>query len=327
MTSYYNDMKLFFQKAGAFPNNTVVLHVEPDLWGYIEAAALNKGSNSGATIPASVASSGYADAHGLPNTAQGFAWALLRIRDHTAPNALLALNASVWGTRYDINSTNATPDGATLGTTAGQFLRTVGFAGNPAGISTFDLVANDITNRDSGQDNVWWDTTNTAYPNFTRYLQYLRVLGQTVGRPGILWQVSLGNQFFDTMDNSPGHTQDNKAQYILAHIPDFVNATIISVLFGTGIDGTSIFDNDKDGITNPPPISTYGCNFCNTHTSGYPDDDGGYLRLVVGEYYKNGPYPLTGGPFTPPATPVTSMATATATAIATPTATATAIVP
>ncbi|HEY7801090.1 MAG TPA: hypothetical protein VIE40_00315, partial [Dehalococcoidia bacterium] len=39
MTSYFNDLKLFFQRAGAFPSNTVVLHVEPDLWGYIEQKA------------------------------------------------------------------------------------------------------------------------------------------------------------------------------------------------------------------------------------------------------------------------------------------------
>ena len=36
MTAYYNDLKLFFRKAGAFPGRMVVLHVEPDLWGFIQ---------------------------------------------------------------------------------------------------------------------------------------------------------------------------------------------------------------------------------------------------------------------------------------------------
>ena len=36
MTAYFNDVKLFFQKAGAFPSQRVVLHVEPDFWGYME---------------------------------------------------------------------------------------------------------------------------------------------------------------------------------------------------------------------------------------------------------------------------------------------------
>ena len=41
MTAYYNDLKLFFQRAGAFPDNRVVLHVEPDMWGYIQQRATN----------------------------------------------------------------------------------------------------------------------------------------------------------------------------------------------------------------------------------------------------------------------------------------------
>src|SRR5207342_3400699 len=36
MTAYFTDVKLFFQKAGAFPSQKVVLHVEPDFWGYME---------------------------------------------------------------------------------------------------------------------------------------------------------------------------------------------------------------------------------------------------------------------------------------------------
>lgn len=39
MKAYWNDLKLFFQKAGAFPQNMVVLHVEPDMWGYAEQAS------------------------------------------------------------------------------------------------------------------------------------------------------------------------------------------------------------------------------------------------------------------------------------------------
>ena len=34
MQAYYNDLKLLFQKAGAFPSQRVVVHVEPDMRGY-----------------------------------------------------------------------------------------------------------------------------------------------------------------------------------------------------------------------------------------------------------------------------------------------------
>jgi len=39
MTAYYNDLRQFFQKAAAFPSQKVVLHVEPDFWGYMEQRA------------------------------------------------------------------------------------------------------------------------------------------------------------------------------------------------------------------------------------------------------------------------------------------------
>src|SRR5262249_11264869 len=46
MTAYYNDVKLFFKKAGAFPTQPVVLHVEPDLWGYMEQLAANNNAST-----------------------------------------------------------------------------------------------------------------------------------------------------------------------------------------------------------------------------------------------------------------------------------------
>src|SRR4051794_5500507 len=39
MSAYYADLKLLFQRAGAFPNTLVVVHVEPDLWGFLEQRA------------------------------------------------------------------------------------------------------------------------------------------------------------------------------------------------------------------------------------------------------------------------------------------------
>jgi hypothetical protein len=174
-------------------------------------------------------------------------------------------------------------------------------------VSTFDVVSNDIADHDSGQSGNWWDRTNVTFPNFNRYLQYASALSAESGRGILLWQVPVGNQYFDTENNSPGHTQDNKAAYILGHIADFANAGVIGVLFGPGTSGTAVQDSRHDGVTNPAPISTYECNRCNTHTSIYADDDGGYLRITVGSYYISGGYPLgRGTPPTPTATPTGS---------------------
>lgn len=320
MNAYYADWALLMQKIGSYGKPVLVV-VEPDLWGFMEQAALAKGSNSAASIPASVASSGYSAAQGYPDTAQGFAWTLLHIRDLYAHNAILALHASTWGTGVDIASdTSANVNASAIGTQTGQFLDTAGLQGVPSGVSTFDLVSNDIADHDSGQSGIWWDPTNTSFPNFSRYLSFASALSSATSRRIIMWQVPVGNQYFDTENNSAGHTQDNKAQYILGHIASFAQAGIIGVLFGPGNGGTNATDVRQDGVTNPAPISTYDCNMCNNHTSSYPDDDGGYLRIFLGQYYRNGAYALSGGTSAP--APTNTPPAPTATSVP-PTATAT----
>src|ERR1700676_1871240 len=67
-----------FQKNRAFCKPVLVI-VEPDLWGFLQNAA--SGTGTAANVPASVATSGFADAAGFPNNPQGFPRALLHMRD------------------------------------------------------------------------------------------------------------------------------------------------------------------------------------------------------------------------------------------------------
>ena len=109
-----------------------------------------------------------------------------------------------------------------------------------------------------------------------------------------VWQIPIGNQYFRTENNAPGHYQDNRAEYFLSHVPELRQAGIIGLLFGAGTDGnTQYVDAQQDGLTNPAPIctpeGTSGSAICNDHTSTVPDDDGGYLRLAAQRYYEAGP--------------------------------------
>jgi hypothetical protein len=294
MNAYFANWTLLMQKIGA-SNQRVLVIVEPDLWGYMQQSVVT-GSNSAASVPASVASSGAPAAANLPNTAQGFALALLHIRDQNAPKAVLALHASNWATNVDISS-DKTPGLNVIGLAQKEasFLLSAGISNNPNGISHWDMLSNDVADHDSAQSGIWWDRTNADLPNFARYLQFISALTADAGLHVMMWQVPDGNQYFDTENNSTGHTQDNRAEYILGHIANFVQAGIIGVLFGPGNGGTEYTDARNDGTTNPTPISTYQCNQCNTHQSQYPDDDGGYLRIFVGQYYQSGTYPLPAG--------------------------------
>ncbi len=294
MNAYYSDFKLLMDKAGAY-GKKVIVHIEPDLWGFMQQKTTNASS-----IPAAVASSNYADVAAYPNNAIGFAKALVSLRDKYAPNVLLAYHISPWASKIGDVSTS----------------KDIGFDVNQAAQQTsqfylslganFDLFFYDVSDRDAaryaldpayGNPNHWWDISNNTFPNFTRSTQFAATITQLTGKRGMYWQVPLGNTIYCSMNNTPYHWQDNKLQYYLnpnstQPIQDLVNAGIMGILFGGG-DRTSsnYYDAAGDGVTNP--ASSPGCQ-----ATASADDDGGYLREQAKLYYQRGPIALpgSGGP-------------------------------
>jgi hypothetical protein len=285
MNAYYANWKLLMQKCGAF-SGKVVVHVEPDLWGYIEQK-VDAGSNSAAGVPASVASAGNAETAGLPDTAQGFALALLHIRDLYAPNVILGIHLSTWGTNTDW-SPGSSIDVTQLAPRAATFLQSCGLVGNPGGIKPWDLFFGEFSDRDAGfyqkvvgVSNVYWQASD-----FDRYRTFLSMVNQQTGLRCILWQIPCGNTIFSTCNDTDGHYQDNRPQTFLenypsnTHIHDYAQSGVIGLLFGGGAGGcTSYDDTKKDGITNPSPAPGNS-----GQTSTFSDDDGGYLRLRATAY-------------------------------------------
>ena len=318
MTSYYNDVKLFMQKAGAFPGNTVVLHFEPDLWGYMEQHST---SDDAATVPAKVAATGLPELAGLPNNVSGFARAIDKLRDTYAPNVVLAYHTSVWGTGSDIlysNPSDATVD--TLATRAGNFFNSLQ--------GGFDIAFTDQLDRDAaykqivdGNPNAWYDSAD-----YGRSARFVGKFVSVAQKRMVLWQIPLGNTKMRAQNNTWGHYQDNHVEWLLdeparTHLTDFVNNGVVALMFGGGASGTTCAcDAQGDGVTNPAPING------NTATSLSADDDGGFFDQKAAAYYAAGAMPFSGAAPTPTATATrsaTSTPTSTLTATRTPTATAT----
>src|SRR5262252_2542249 len=170
MNAYYSSFKVLMQRAGAYGRPAVVL-VEPDFWGFMQAKARALGVGGADGIPASVASSGFADVAGYPNTVAGFGRALLHLRDALAPNVAMAVHASEWASGTDIStSVSAGVDAAAEADRTAAFLATTG---------AWDLVTTDVddhdadwwvaTGRASAQYTHWWDPANVKFPNFRRW--------------------------------------------------------------------------------------------------------------------------------------------------------------
>ena len=349
MSSYFQNFALLMKRLGSSTydgiagfGHTAIVHVEPDLSGYTEQAVNNNGlcfgyctgqGNNPSLLRAAVAGSGDADVAGYPNTYQGFNWAVLHLRDLYAPNVLLAFHVSDWATGSDVGSDTGTSlNAAALGQQAGSFAAQSGVNGVPSGTSTYDLLFNDVSDRDAGyykyvygRSNAFWDRLNVTFPNFHRWEAYISAAGQAMGRPAFVWQIPEGNQYFDTVNNTNGHYQDNRAEYFFAHIGELVQSGIIGLLFGAGNAGsTGHTDAMNDGITNPPSFCTTdglsSGQICNNHTSTVSDDDGGYIRMEGQQYFAAGGYPLNGSAPTATATaPATATSTPGGPATATPT--------
>jgi hypothetical protein len=312
MAAYFDDFRTLMQRLGPGTwtgvkgfGGTVIVQVEPDLSAYAEQAVLKSGAcygfcsgvgNDPSLLNAAVSSTGLADVRGFPDTYLGFNEALLHLRDLYAPNVLLAFHESSWSTGESIGvSSSGSLDASRLGQIAGSFAALSGVDRISARVSTYNLVFTDVADHDAQVTGIWWDPTNRHLPDFVQWEQYVAASVAVFRRPVFVWQVPLGNQWFDTENGSYGHTQDNRIQYFFAHPEQLVNAGIAAVLYGAGNAGsTTSGDSQHDGVTNPAPTchTLHGVETCADHRSMYPDDDGGYLRVQSTVYYEH-PVPLT----------------------------------
>lgn len=317
MRSYFEEFKLMMQLIGTGKYNgrqgigkTIVVHVDPDLAGYAEQAVLDNNrcfgqctaqGNDPSFLKAAVSSTRMPELEGLPDTYQGYNYALLKLRDMYAPNVLMAPHVNSWGTLQDVGkSTDPTLDVYALGKLAGEFAALSGTRDVPAGIKPYDFIFNDVDDQDSGATGDWLDRTNLTLPNFHRWEQFVKGAVEASGKKAMIWQIPVGNQVYRTMNNTPGHWQDNKAEYLFGHMQELVDVGIVGLMFGHGQpDSTAHYNKKQDEteIYNPEPLTniTKGWGDGSVHTNDkiavYSDDDGGYLREQAIQYYKN-PIPV-----------------------------------
>jgi hypothetical protein len=210
MKAYWRDFALLLKRIrDAAGGHLVVVHVEPDLWGYLEQA-------------------------GDVALAQRFARRVVALRNRIAPRVALAWHLSVWGTRED--PTYSKPSLAhmdALAARSARFYRALHVR--------FDLVFNDVTDRDAGFYQVVEGNPRTAWgpADFARHRRYIATFTRMTHVPVVLWQLPLGNT---TLDNTWDHFRDNRVQWWLgdrAHMRAEQAAGVVGLLFGGGADGTT----------------------------------------------------------------------------------------
>jgi len=264
MRAYFLTLRTFFQRA-ASAGGPVVLQLEPDLFGYVEQRAGKAGASS---VRAAIASTGIPALARLPNTAAGFAQAVLALRDAFAPHVLVGYHVSIWGTGLDIHLSH--PSSAQVDQMAAQaaaFYRSLH--------ARFDLSFTELTDRDAGYaqtvngqgPGAWWKPIDFAHD-----VRFLAGYHRRVALPIVMWQIPLGNTVSPIVNNTPYHYRDNKVQWLLgagarAHLRAFAAAGVVALLFGGG----QAQDTDAGEASG----------------DGRPDD-GGYFDARARAYYRAG---------------------------------------
>ena len=212
MRAYWADYALLLRRvAAAAGSRLVVIHVEPDLWGYLEQA------------------------HAV-RLARTFAQRLIALRDRLAPHVLLAYHLSVWGTDMDItNSRPALGEIDKLAAKSAAFYEAVH--------AHFNLVFNDVTDRDAdyyrdieGNPHTWWGPADFAREN-----RYIAGFTRRTHTAVVLWQLPLG----DSHENDTWtHFRDNRLQWWLgagaaSHLRATRDSGVVGLLFGAGASGNT----------------------------------------------------------------------------------------
>ncbi|WP_044889781.1 hypothetical protein [Myxococcus hansupus] len=234
MRRYLADWRFVLQQVG---DAQALLHIEPDLWGYIQFY-----HGTASSLPAQVASANATDCGGMENNAAGLGRCMIAMARKYAPNAKVGLHASPWATRYDVYlNTSASFDIAGEARKVADFLLQVG-------ANETDFVVVEASDRDAGfyesqGEGVWWDTTNATRPNFHQAFAWARALSEQLNRPNLWWQLPVGHM---ALPNVNQRWRDNRADYFFSHTAELAAAHSLGFSFGAG-EGRQTTPETDDG--------------------------------------------------------------------------------
>lgn len=214
------DFRFLCEVLAEEPSGPAIIHLEPDLWGYGHQI-----NDDPTQIPVSLSGAGDPACAGLGNHFADFARCLVRIARDVAPALRVALHASAWGAGHDaLTVTDPSFDFQSHAEETAQYLTDLG-------ATETDLVVVEMSDRDAGFNNRWWDPLNQTRPHFHQAIGWVSALGEALGLPTLWWQVPYGHM---GLPNTCDRYEDNRVDYVFDHPEEFAAAGSLGVAFGAG---------------------------------------------------------------------------------------------
>jgi hypothetical protein len=238
---YFRDWRFVLSVVNEYQQQSgrpVMLHIEPDLWGFAQQSSV--GRRGPQHIPVDVGSAAEGDCPEEQNHFGGFGSCMLRMTRLYAPNASVGLMASGWATGLaDINLSRRIEDVEGVARSTGEYLQGFSWEGDLG-----DFLVVEFSDRDAGyyasrpqneggpQDR-WYREAEGDFPNFHRTFLWGKTLADTVKLPLVWWQIPMGHM---GLDNTNRHWQDNRVDYLFAHLDEVAATQAIAMAFGPGAD-------------------------------------------------------------------------------------------
>ncbi|WP_437878447.1 hypothetical protein [Sorangium sp. So ce513] len=166
MREYFEGF-VFLLQTSAMADVPVLVHVEPDSWGFMMWAMGVEGNADATSVPVAVASSGHPDVAGFPDHAGGLGQALVKLRDQYAPSVRLGWHASNFrvGQRPEV------------------------VTGFYSSMGAWDVLIGENFHLNV-DDAVWWEPWDDAL--LQANLSWLEAVTSSAGVPLLTWQERIG---------------------------------------------------------------------------------------------------------------------------------------
>lgn len=259
MKTYFEDLSQMLDTIKA-ANVPVVVHHEPDFWGYLQQQTVRDGipPESRTVLVSAFAAK---ECAAEPDTVVGLAHCIYSAVRSRAPNALIGFHASAFSTNMDVDH-NRDPKFDV----AAEAAKTVAFF-KKLGFDRADYVATDVSDRDAGCyeanhlpmcactktttykcDDFYWDETNQTLPSFAQHFKWAKALTSGLALPLIWWQIPFGDPA-SSPGGQVGAWRDNRVHYFFAHVDELVAAGGVGAVWGTGAgDQTYLTQSYKDAV-------------------------------------------------------------------------------
>jgi hypothetical protein len=261
-----------FERLGEV-GDPAIAHFEPDFMGYLQVRIDDMGTTADA-YPARIRHATVPECMSLPEVASSLLPCFDAIRDALAPDVRIAVQASSWGAWYDVTDPDA--DVEASGTAIADFLvemnadtatdfvvietldRDAGFWETSGGGSTCSITG-------GSRGVVYWDESNTSYPNFQQHFRWVTAITTRSGLPALWWQMPFGvpsTECGGPGGGSDGNWRDNRVRYFFGHPSEAVAAGGFGMVFGTGAgrqtyitsDGNQFRDAAAAYVASPEPL-------------------------------------------------------------------------